>query len=225
MSRALNVSPRHLAIVADGSRMARRSAAVEGERIMKKLGLVGGLAWISTAEYYSQLYRSIEKGLNGAHALGRPTSFEMSIESLDLQTALSLTGKENDERSWSRFDAYHRDALLRLQKSGVACAAIASNTPHIRYDSIIQGIEVPVIDMFTAVAEEVASRGAKQALILGTPLTMKSDRFKRILSSHGIHAVPVTNEQTISDVFKLIGRLQAGRVQGCAETLDMIVRP
>jgi aspartate racemase len=148
----------------------------------------------------------------------------MSIESLDLKMAISLIGKDDDEQTWVKFDSYHRDALLRLQQSGAALAAIASNTPHIRYDSIIQGIDVPVVDMFTAIAEEATHSGFKHVLILGTPLTMKSQRFKNVLSSYGISTVPVTDEDSISEIVELIGRLQAGVVDGCAETLGRIVK-
>jgi aspartate racemase len=192
--------------------------------MMKKIGLVGGLAWISTMEYYSEIHRAGVSKCKGADKPAQQPSLEMSIESLDLQTALSYIGKEGDETSWSKFDAYHRDALLRLQQCGVECAAIASNTPHTRFDSIVHGVDMPVVDMFTVVAEEAASQSPGQVLILGTPLTMKSDRFRRVLRSYGVRAIDVTNNAAISETLELIGRLQRGPVQHAAEKIERIVR-
>jgi aspartate racemase len=193
-------------------------------REMKKIGLVGGLAWLSTIEYYSEIHRAVETQFTNTAYLERQSSLEMSIESLDLKTALSYLGSEGDESTWSKFDTYHRDALLRLQQSGAECAAIASNTPHARFDSIVRGVEIRVVDIFTVVAEEAASRGLRHVLILGTPLTMMSQRFRLVLSSHGVRAIEVTDEEAVSETFDLIGRLQCGRMQEAAEEIEGIVR-
>ena len=190
---------------------------------MKKIGLLGGMAWISTVEYYSELHRAVEGGVSHADRLHDKCFLEMSIESLDLRTALSYVGTEDNEGSWARFDDYHRGALLELQRAGVACAAIASNTPHSRLNSIVQGVDVPVIDMFAATAKEVAKRGLRQVLILGTPFTMRSSRFRRVLASHGVHAIDVTNEAAVSETFQLIGQLQRGSTQGAAKEIETIV--
>ncbi len=61
---------------------------------------------------------------------------EVAIESLDLRMALSYFGEIGNASSWSRFDAYHRNALLRLQDAGAKIALIASNTPHYRLEAI-----------------------------------------------------------------------------------------
>jgi hypothetical protein len=63
----------------------------------------------------------------------------MSIESLDLNQAVSYIGGDGDEDSWSKFDDYHRAALQRLESSGADFALMASNTPHHRFASIVRG--------------------------------------------------------------------------------------
>jgi aspartate/glutamate racemase len=68
---------------------------------MKKIGLVGGLAWLSTIEYYSEIHRAVETQFTNTAYLERQSSLEMSIESLDLKTALSYLGSEGDESTWS----------------------------------------------------------------------------------------------------------------------------
>jgi aspartate/glutamate racemase len=78
---------------------------------------------------------------------------------------------------------------------------------------------MPVLDMFTVVAKEAAGHGFGQVLILGTPLTMKSGRLKKVLSAHGVRAIEATDDAAVSETFELIGRLQAGSVQEAAETI------
>jgi aspartate racemase len=112
----------------------------------------------------------------------------MTIESLDLRKAVSYLGVEGDESSWSRFDNYHRDALKRLEANGVGFALIASNTPHHRFDKIVRGVGVPVIDMFEVVAKESAEIGVAQVLTLGTALTMSSRSFREKFAKYGIEA-------------------------------------
>jgi len=82
----------------------------------------------------------------------------MSIESLDLNRAFSYIGTIGDEESWEKFDAYHRDALRRLEASGADFAIIASNTPHHRFGAITSGIRMPVISIFEAVAKDSQPR-------------------------------------------------------------------
>jgi aspartate/glutamate racemase len=69
----------------------------------------------------------------------------MSIESLDVNKAISYFGTDEDETSWSQFDGYHRAALERLEASGADFALMASNTPHHRFASIVRGIRIPVL--------------------------------------------------------------------------------
>ena len=148
----------------------------------------------------------------------------MCIESLNLRTALSYIGMEGNEQSWMEFDEYHRSALQRLQQSGAECAAIASNTPHCRLESIVRGISIPIIDMFDAVARETARSHLNDVLPLGTPATMKSTRFRKVLGKHGLGVLEVGDPSAISDIFALIERLQRASVEGISTKLNSIVR-
>jgi aspartate racemase len=103
---------------------------------MKKIGIVGGLAWPSTVDYYSELCRRSEEWQKARNPQAAPWMPEMSIESLDVNKALSYIGNDEDVESWSRFDEYHRSALLRLEASGAEFALMAANTPHHRFAAI-----------------------------------------------------------------------------------------
>jgi aspartate racemase len=197
--------------------------ADQGEK-MKKIGIVGGVGWRSTVDYYSEICRRSEDLHFAANDQGAPFIPEISIESLNLHTAISYLGNENDKESWSKFDAYHRKALERLEASGAEVALIASNTPHHRFSEIVRGIRIPVVDIYEAAAIESARVGARHILILGTALTMASDRFRHEFARLRVHAAAPTDESARTAVAALIAELQRGRFEGAAGRLEAIAR-
>jgi Asp/Glu/hydantoin racemase len=79
-------------------------------------------------------------------------------------------------------------ALQRVEASGAEVAVIASNSPHNRFEAIVSGVQIPVIDIFEVAAQECARIGAREAFILGTELTMNSSRLREKFGQHGIRA-------------------------------------
>ena len=191
---------------------------------MKKIGIVGGTAWPSTVEYYSELCRRSEERHRARKLQGAPATAEMCIESLDLRKAVAYLGRDGDEASWSRFDEYHRAALRRLEASGAEFALIASNTPHHRFAAIVRGIAIPVISIIEVVARECARIGAGQVLVLGTALTMRSATFRHGFAEHGIDAAGPQDEAVRVATIELIAELQLGRIAGAAQRISRIAR-
>jgi aspartate racemase len=155
---------------------------------MKKIGIVGGIGWQSTMEYYSELCRRSEHWHLARNPRAVPPIPEISIESLDLAKAIAYLGSDDDEQSWSRFDDYHRHALKRLETNGADFALMASNTPHHRFEAIVRSVRIPVISILDEMAKESARIGAQQVLLLGTALTMTSTKFRQTFAKHGIEA-------------------------------------
>jgi len=191
---------------------------------MKKIGIVGGVAWLSTVDYYSEICRRSERWHLARNPQAVPSTPEMSIESLDLKKAISYLGTDDDEESWSQFDDYHRAALQRLETSGADFALMASNTPHHRFATIVRGIGIPVISILDAVAKESARIGAGAVLILGTALTMKSPRFREGFAKYGVEAAGPHDEVARAMTLDLITELQLGKLEGAAERLGRIAR-
>lgn len=190
---------------------------------MKKIGIVGGIAWLSTVDYYTAICELSERHHAAAELDGPARTPEMSIESLDLRKAVSLLGAIDDEQSWRGFDAYHREALSRLEAAGADCAILASNTPHHRFASITRGIRIPVINIFDAAAKHCATLGIREIAILGTALTMNSTVLRDAFATHQIGAsAPSAQEQR--SVIQLIADLQSGTHEGAAERLSEIAR-
>ena len=185
---------------------------------MKKIGIVGGVAWISTVDYYTDICRRSEEWHAASNLPGPPSTPEMVIESLDHNKAVAYLGVEGEDESWRRFDEYHRSALLRLELSGADFALIASNTPHHRFESIVRGVTIPVLDIFDVVAKESAQIGATEVLILGTAVTMSSPRFREAFSRHGVQAVSPPDEAARRSTIELIQDLKLGKLEGAAAT-------
>ncbi|WP_420586225.1 aspartate/glutamate racemase family protein [Ruegeria sp.] len=155
---------------------------------MKKIGILGGVGWASTVDYY----RAIAEGAGryfAARGHGSPLPIPpMTIESVTQSKTRALRGVAGDEASWAGFDAVFRDALLTLERAGCDFGIIASNTPHARLHAIRQGVAMPILSIFDATAEATASTGASRALVLGTAVTMQASDYAQRLAKEGIAA-------------------------------------
>ncbi len=191
---------------------------------MKKIGIVGGVAWPSTVLYYSALCRKSEQWHCARNAQGTPTVPEISIESLDHVKAVAYLGSDKDEQSWARFDEYHRTALKRLAASGAEFAIIASNTPHHRFDAITKDIPIPVISILEASARECARVRARKVLLLGSAVAMKSPKFHEAFAKRGVEATGPEKDSVRAMTIELMGDLQLGKTNGAAERLMEIAR-
>lgn len=191
---------------------------------MKKIGIVGGVAWRSTVDYYSEICRRSEEWHLARNPQTTPSTPEISIESLDLNKAVSYFGTDDDNESWQQFDEYHRAALKRLEASGAEFALIASNSPHHRFAQIVRGVVIPVISILEAVAKESARVNASEVLILGTALTMKSPAFRAEFAKYGIEAAGPHNEEARAMAVDLITELQLGKLGKAAQRLGKIAR-
>ncbi|WP_170387163.1 aspartate/glutamate racemase family protein [Ruegeria atlantica] len=155
---------------------------------MKKIGILGGVGWASTVDYY----RAIAQGAGRYFAergYGSPLPIPpMTIESVTQAKTRALRGMAGDEASWAGFDAVFREALLTLENAGCDFGIIASNTPHARLHAIRQGVSMPILSIFDATAEVTAATGASKALILGTSVTMQATDYADRLAQEGITA-------------------------------------
>ncbi|QEW22254.1 putative racemase [Marinibacterium anthonyi] len=155
---------------------------------MRKIGIVGGVGWVSTVEYY----RAIAEGAArhyAAKGLKPPLPIPpMTIESVVQAQTRVLRGRTGDDGSWAGFDAVFRTALLTLEKAGCAFALIASNTPHARLAAIRKGVNIPVLSILDCTATAAADGGAERALVLGTAVTMEARDYALALERECVAA-------------------------------------
>jgi aspartate racemase len=191
---------------------------------MKKIGIVGGVGWQSTMEYYSGICRRSEQWHLARNRRDVRTMPEISIESLDLAKAISCLGSDDNEQSWSQFDEYHRDALKRLEANGADFGLIASNTPHHRFETIVRSVRIPVISILDEMAKESARIGARQVLLLGTALTMRSSKFRETFAKYGNDASGPRDETLRTTATELITDLQVGNLERAAQRVANVAR-
>ena len=177
---------------------------------MKKIGILGGLAWPTTVEYYRAICQLSQEHHAQFDIPGPSPMPEMCIESVNLNHSYSQRGIPGDEGSWQNYDAYFHAALKRLEDNGVDFAIIASNTPHNRFDAITKGLRVPMISIFQAVVEACKAQGIRDFLLLGTEPTMNAGVFPQYFGRYGIQAIPPKDEEIKRQVAELISELFKG---------------
>ena len=174
----------------------------EGRGRLRKLGIIGGTSWSSTALYYDHINRGIARRLGGLH------SARMAIESLDLAPVaeMELAG------DWDGVAAVMTDAAKRLVKCGAEGLLIASNTGHKVYSAVAAAVPVPVLHIGDATADKLVAEGRTQVALLGTRFTMTEPHVRSRLEGRGMALVPV-DQRWVAEVDRIIfDELAAGRV-------------
>lgn len=174
-----------------------------------KIGLIGGLGWPATAAYYEAICRRARVG-------GDTGSPEMTIESLDMAKTLEARGAANDEESWLAFDSIFQQALGRLHDVGCDIAAIASVTPHNRLSAISKNSPIGIVSILDAVASKLPGNIAKDAVVLGTSVTMQGRLFDDALMQRGMTLRRVSNADIAAhgdllETYFYSGRADEGR--------------
>ncbi|UPT68844.1 MAG: amino acid racemase [Sphingobacteriales bacterium JAD_PAG50586_3] len=146
---------------------------------MKKLGLLGGISWVSTIDYY----RAINQGIN--KQLGDLNFAECIIYSLNYQEIK----ENNDKNDWDANFELALDACLHLKISGAEALVLCANTMHLLADRIEDAVGLPVIHIATATAEAIARKGLRKVALLGTKVTMERGFYQQKLDGFNIEAI------------------------------------
>jgi aspartate racemase len=169
---------------------------------LRKLGIIGGTSWSSTALYYEHINRGIAQRLGGLH------SARLAIESLDLAPFAAM----EQSGDWDGVARVTLDAAKRLVASGADGVIITSNTGHKVYDAIAPKIGVPMLHIGDATAERLVADGRTRVALLGTRFTMTEPHVRSRLEARGITLVHVDRDW-IREVDRIIfDELAAGRV-------------
>jgi len=169
---------------------------------MRKLGIIGGTSWLSTALYYEQINRGVAQRLGGYH------SARLVMESLDLAPVLEMELAGN----WDGVTRLTLDTARRLEAAGAQGIIITSNTGHKAYDSVAPKLGVPILHIAEAAAEKLVADGRTRVALLGTRFTMTEPHVRSRLEARGISLVPI-DPLWIREVDRIIfEELAAGRV-------------
>jgi aspartate racemase len=151
---------------------------------MKKVGLVGGISWTSTLDYY----RFINEGVNAK--LGGTNFAECIIYSVNFHDFQRF----NAAYDWDASFKLLSEAALNLKKAGAQAIALCANTAHIVADRVADSVQLPIINIITATAEKISQQKLKKVGLLGTSYTMELDFYKDKLHSYGIEPIIPKNK-------------------------------
>lgn len=169
---------------------------------MKIIGLIGGVSWESSAEYYRLINQEVKARLGPEH------SAELVMYSLDFQPVARL---EHEEK-WDEITTLLADAANRLERAGADFVMVASNTLHKVAVEVQQRINVPLLHIADAVAEEIKKADISLVGLLGTRFVMEQDFYRERLSGHGI-SVQIPDRAARDYVHKVIyNELSQGQV-------------
>ena len=138
---------------------------------MKKIGLIGGMTWESTLEYYRIINESVKEKLGGLH------SADCILCSFDFANIEKLQIK----RKWRELTNLMIDAAQILEKTGAEFIVICANTMHKMADEIQDNIRIPILHITDVTADEIIKKGCRTVGLLGTKITMEEDFYKKKL--------------------------------------------
>jgi len=160
---------------------------------VRTIGLIGGMSWNSSLEYYRIINESIQEKLGGLH------SARCILYSVDF----GELGKLQREGKWEELAGLMVEAAERLQGAGADCIVICTNTMHKLADDIESSINIPLIHIADATGDEIRKSGLSRVALLGTKFTMEEDFYKtRLQQKYGVEVViPGQRErQAIHDI-------------------------
>lgn len=205
---------------------------------MRKIGLLGGMSWESSALYYEVLNQEVRARLGGYH------SARVAMASVDFAEveALQASGE------WDAAGALLAAEASALEAAGAECVVLCTNTMHKVADAIEAAVEIPLLHIVDVTADAISAAGLTRVALLGTRFTMEQAFVRDRLAAHGIEAlVPdgadlelvhgviydelvhgVVREESRAAYVDVVGRLEAagaeGVILGCTE-IELLVGP
>lgn len=206
--------------------------------MMKKIGVIGGLSWVSTADYYRQLNELTQARLGGVH------SARLAVESVDRQAYVDAVIDRKDEQAGFEIVL---DAAQGLERSGAEFIVMSCNDIHRFVPKLEEKISTPFLHIAEATAHEINRAKIDKVALLGVRKTMEEDFYPDMLSRYGIATI-IPNEdeksaihdsilnELVKDVFRestrnryiaiiddLCKRGAQGVVLGCTE-IPLLIR-
>lgn len=163
---------------------------------MKKIGLVGGISWVSTIDYYKLINEGVNKKLGG---LQFAECLIYSVNFGDIQ-----------EKTWQNSFDILLNACLSLKKSDVEAIVLCANTAHLYADQLEKETGLPLIHIGTETAKAITQKKLTAIGLLGTSFTMEMDFYKDKLKSFGINVLVPENQET-RDYVQYVLKEELGR--------------
>ena len=144
---------------------------------MKIIGLIGGMSWESSAEYYRIINETTKTRLGGLY----------SAKSLMYTVNFHEIEQMQHKGEWEKAGEVLVDAAQRLERGGADCIVLCTNTMHKLASAIESAVKIPFIHIADATAQKIKSQSIKKIGLLGTGFTMEQDFYKgRLIDKFGL---------------------------------------
>lgn len=152
------------------------------ERSIKTIGIIGGVSWASSIEYYRLMNEMVRDTLGGVHS-AQILMFSIEFGEFSKQERLA------DKGDWTLITQTMIDAAQRLKRGGADFIVIASNTLNSLGDRIEEKVGIPVVNIADATGKKVREKGVHTVALLGTKYTMEQPFYRERLKKYGIKVV------------------------------------
>jgi aspartate racemase len=160
---------------------------------MKTIGLLGGMSWESTVGYYREINEGVKKRLGGLH------SAKIILHSVDFDPIEKL----QHSGDWAGTGQILMQAARSIEAGGADFLLICTNTMHKVADEVAACVDIPLLHIADATAEELVREKVQRVGLLGTAFTMEQDFYRgRLADIYGLDViVPDTpDRQRIHDI-------------------------
>jgi aspartate racemase len=156
---------------------------------MKTIGLIGGMSWESSIEYYRIINELVRERLGGLHSA---KSVIYSVDFAEIET-LQREGR------WEEATRFMVEAARRVERGGADFLLLCTNTMHKMADRVQEQIGIPLLHIADATAAKIKARGLRRIGLLGTMFTMEGDFYRgRLVDRHGLEVmIPAARERGI----------------------------
>ena len=170
---------------------------------MRTIGLIGGMSWESSAEYY----RILNQGIRDRR--GPTASARCLLWSFDFSEIEALQHRDD----WEGLTALMIDAARRLEAASADVLLICTNTMHRMAPAVQDAVKVPLIHIADPTAERIKEAGIRTVGLLGTAFTMEQDFYKgRLAERHGLNVIVPGTEDRATVHRVIYEELVAGQV-------------
>lgn len=198
---------------------------------MKTIGLVGGLTWHSTIDYYRFMNQQVNERQGGN------TAAKIILNSVNYGEIKKLT----QAGDWKGIIEIISDAAKKTETAGADCLLLGANTMHHIAEEVAAAINIPLIHIADATAKAIKGKNISTVALLGTRYTMQFDFYKNKLALHGIKTLipgeddvqlinksiyeelgkgillPSTKQQYLTIINALVQQGAEGVILGCTE--------
>ena len=161
---------------------------------MKVIGLIGGMSWESSAEYYRVINESVKAKLGGLH------SAKCVLYSVDFAEVEEM----QRHGQWSEAAELLSRAATSLERAGAQVLVLCTNTMHKVADAVQSRIQIPLLHIADATAEGIIRAGIRRVGLLGTRFTVEEDFYRSRLAVRFGLEVLIPEAQDREDVHRVI---------------------